>query len=141
MRRVWLLVGLAAVVGCADVRSRVRRAGPQRYAPHRGPLVVSGTRDPPGGELLGEVEVSGIPPNGNIEALMPELLRRAGGMGGNYARIDHIQTRLEWRMVPVTSTYNCGYRVYTPCTTTSWRSEEFATTRIEGRAFRVEAGP
>jgi hypothetical protein len=139
MGRAGLMVGLLTLTACTNIQSVVHRAGPQRYAPFRGQVALSGTRDPPGGELLGEVEVSGSTPYGHLDALVPELLRRAAGMGADFARIDHIQTRLEWRTVPVTQTYNCGFRVYTPCTSTTWRSEEYAVTRIEGRAFRVGA--
>lgn len=128
-------MALAAALGCSTVRSYGIPTSDQRRAPHRGPVAVSATRDPPEGEELGAVEASGVT---TIEEIVPEFMARVAQLGGNYARIDRIATRFEWVLRPVTRTYQCGtYRFPSYCTSTYYQNEEVPTLRATGRAFRV----
>ncbi len=133
MRRLLALV--LPLAACASVQTSALPTSPFRLAPHRGRVAVSLTRDPPAGVELGRVEASTA---GTVEDLVPELVERVADLGGDYARIDEITTRFEWQWRPVTSSYNCGtFRFPMSCTRTYMVSEEVATLRASGRAFRA----
>ena len=125
----------SALAACSAVRSSALPTSPLRLAPHRGAVAVSLTRDPPGGVELGRFEATTY---STVDELIPEVVERVAGLGGDFARVDEIGTRFDWVTRPVTSSYNCGtFRFPMTCTRTSMVNEEVATLRAVGRAFRV----
>ncbi|MFO0652283.1 MAG: hypothetical protein U0326_39050 [Polyangiales bacterium] len=128
-------MALVLLVGCAPFRSVAVPTGGEHHAPYRGHVTVSATRDPPGGREVGVVEVTG---GATIDEVIPEVIARVAQLGGNYARIDHIATRYQWVSQPVTQSYQCGsFRFPTYCQRTYMQTQEVATMRATGRAFRV----
>lgn len=133
--RMLVAMSLLLSLGCSSVYGSAVATTAARLAPHRGPVGISATRDPPGGQELGVVEASGPT---SIEEVLPEFIERAASLGGNVARIDHIETSFQWVSRPVTQTYNCGVgRFPMMCTRTYMQTEELAMLRVMGRAFRV----
>lgn len=126
---------LVLLASCAPVRSVAVPTGGARHTPYRGPVRVVATRDPVGGVEVGVVEATG---GATIEEVIPELVSRVAQLGGNVARIDHIATRYQWVSQPVTQSYQCGsFRFPTMCQRTYMQTQEVATMRATGRAFRV----
>ena len=124
-----------AAMGCLGVHSVAMPTTAMRHRPFRGRVTVSLTRDPPGGVELGRFEATTY---STVDELIPEVVERVAGLGGDFARVDEIGTRFEWVTRPVTSSYNCGsFRFPMTCTRTSMVNEEVATLRAVGRAFRV----
>ncbi len=117
------------------MRSIAVPTGDARHSPYRGRVTVSATRDPVGGAEIGAVEATG---GATIDEVIPELVARVAQLGGNYARIDHIATRYQWVTHPVMQSYQCGsFRFPSYCQRTVMQTQEIATLRATGRAFRV----
>lgn len=128
-------IALTLISACAPVRSVAVPTGDVRHTPYRGHVTVSATRDPVGGTEIGAVEATG---GATIEDVIPELVARVAQLGGNYARIDHIATRYQWVSQPVMQSYQCGtFRFPSYCQRTVMQTQEIATLRATGRAFRV----
>ena len=151
--------------GCAQVQSSAFVTG-RPLPPSTGPVEVSATRDPPGAEVLGVVEVHGRPPTATLESLVTEFCRGVASVGGDYGRIDSFATRHE--MVTERYDYECGtteteYQTqtvsgmgpdgsptfttqtvpvtkYVSKTCTGERQVEVATQTLVGRAFRTSRG-
>lgn len=157
-RGVLLLLALA----CSPVQSSIKPDGPS-LPPSSAPVAISATRDPPGAEDLGLVEVHGKLPEATLTALVDEFRTRVAKMGGDYGRIESLATRHE--QVTTQETYECGTTVaedetrfvsgltpdgmatvtpetvtvtrYVSKTCTAERQFEVATTTLVGRALRT----
>ena len=100
-------------------------------------MTLSATHIPEGAAQVGIVEARGA---AGIDALVPELIQRTREVGGNYAVIDHVQTRFEYFQTLENYQYPCAgpMRPSMYCTGSRPVSNEVMVTRIVARAFRVE---
>jgi hypothetical protein len=139
MRRHTLSLAIAAALAapaCALPTHAVRIANGS-YAPYQGPVEVSMTAAPAGGQPIAIVEVNGT--EGTVDKLMPAFLKRVATEGGNFAKIDDIAVVFEDQRSEESETYDCGTKEKpASCERTVTSTAVVGTLHIMGRAFRVE---
>jgi len=132
----------ALLAGCSGVSSSaVPLQGPAQPAYH-GAMAVYATRVPTVGRELGVVEARGVQGDTSIEALFPELVRRAQELGGNALVLDQAGARFEL----VTTWTN--YQQMMPCGSRglcmSWQpvptTYEDMSVVLRGRAWLLPEG-
>ncbi len=95
---------------------------------------------PPGAEELGIVQAHTV--GGTIEDAMPEFRAQVAGLGGDFGKVNDITTKFEIQTRTRNETYNCGTSDKPrSCTRTVTENAEVATTRILGKAYRLNATP
>jgi hypothetical protein len=101
-----------------------------------GRMWVSAMSIPPQAIQLGTVQASGIE---TIDGLMPKFMEEVARIGGNFGKVDLVSTSFDMRTYMESYTYNCGAGgQFRQCHGMRSRTGEVATTRILGRAFRIQ---
>lgn len=135
----WLIAALVMSAGCSSVRSSFVATGTTHQAIDPSQVVLAATFVPEGAREVAVVEAHANFHEG-FEDVMDEFREVVGRSGGNFGKVDSVQTRFEMQSVTQSQTYQCGSPgAQAICTRRSSQQMEVGITTITGRAFLVGA--
>jgi hypothetical protein len=138
-RSLTLFVMAAATAACGESITSAFRTTAARPPYLDGPVTVSMAREPADGTTLAIVQVQSD--RTDIDRLMKAFVARVAEEGGNYAKIDEIETATEERTTSETETYDCGTaKKPKQCTESVSTTKQVVVLEIVGRAIRTRGG-
>jgi hypothetical protein len=130
-RQIVLVIALVSA-NCSSVRSTSMPTNPNAKAStgENRYVRLSATHTPTGAQDLGLVEAHGRADE--FVDIVEAFRKQAAKLGGNFARIDSIQTKYEMLTSSSTYSYACGQAT---CTGSRTHTAEIPTLTVLGRAF------